>query len=185
MRKLVTLLVGALSAFTILVGGIGVVGYFGYNKSRVDPVQQVDAIIVLGGEHDGREEYGMSLAQQGIANHVILSNPYWPGDKKIAAFCASKDTRFTVVCIQPAPSTTRGEALFTRKLVETNGWNRVLVISWRFHLPRARYIFSQCFDGEIVMRPVPRDYDYSLAEWEYTYLYQTVGFIKAVVQGPC
>ena len=78
-----------------------------------------------------------------------------------------------------------GEALFTRGLAAEHGWTSVMVISWRYHLPRARYIFSQCFDGEIVMRPVPRDYDFSAAHWEYIYLYQTVGFVKAFFQGRC
>ncbi|TQC44245.1 YdcF family protein [Rhodococcus sp. WS4] len=185
MRRSAILLVSAVSALAVAIAGVGIVGFFVYTKSRVDPVIPVDAIIVLGGEHDGREQYGIELARQGFSKSVVLSNPYWRGDKKMAAFCATKEPRFTVTCIPPVPSTTRGEALFTRDLAAQHGWKRVLVISWRYHLPRARYIFSQCFDGEIIMRPVPRDYDFSLAEWEYTYLYQTVGFVKAFLQGNC
>ncbi|ELB87504.1 hypothetical protein Rwratislav_39420 [Rhodococcus wratislaviensis IFP 2016] len=185
MQRLFTFLVVSVSIVALVVAGVGVVGFFVFTESRIDPLTPVDAIVVLGGEHDGREDYGVNLAQQGVARNVVLSNPYWQGDPWMTAFCAINDPRFTVTCVPPVPATTRGEAEFTRELAEKNGWNRVLVISWRFHLPRARYIFSQCFDGEIVMRPVPRDYNYSLAEWEYTYLYQTVGFIKAFVQGSC
>ncbi|WP_043781596.1 YdcF family protein [Rhodococcus sp. JVH1] len=182
MRRATTVLVGAMSALVVVVG---VVGFFVYTKARVDPVKPVDAIVVLGGGHDGREEYAMELARLGVSKNLVLSNAYGTGDKRMAAYCATKDPWFTVTCVSPVPATTRGEAQFTRELAEQTGWHSILVISWRYHLPRARYIFSQCFDGEIVMRPVPREYTFSLAEWEYTYLYQTVGFIKAVVQGAC
>lgn len=185
MRKLLGLAVSVVITLFSGIAGVGVVGYFVYNKSSVDSVRPVDAIVVLGGERDGREAYGIELARQGVSKNVVLSNPYRKGDKEMAALCAIKDVRFTVSCIPPDPKTTRGEALFTRELAARNGWNSVLVISWRYHLPRARYIFSQCFGGEIIMRPVPREYDFSLAEWEYTYLYQTVGFVKAIAQGRC
>ncbi|QTJ69926.1 YdcF family protein [Rhodococcus sp. ZPP] len=171
--------------FGLAVAGLGGMGYFVYSKSRIDPVKPVDAIIVLGGEHDGREEYAMELARSGVSRTVVLSNAYGTRNQRMAVFCATKDTRFTVSCIPPVPETTRGEAQFTRQLAEQHGWNSVLVVSWQYHLPRARYIFSQCFDGEIIMRPVPRAYNFSLAEWEYMYLYQTVGFAKAFVQGSC
>jgi len=184
-RRLTILAVSALGVAALGMAGLGGGGYFLYSKSQVDPMRPVDAIIVLGGDRDGREEYGIELAREGFSANVVLSNPYWKGDRKMAGFCAIQDQRFTVTCVPPQPSTTRGEALLTRDLAAQHGWTSVMVISWRYHLPRARYIFSQCFDGEIVMRPVPRDYDFSVAHWEYIYLYQTVGYVKAFFQGRC
>lgn len=171
-------------SLVLAVAMLGISGYFVYTKSRIDPVARVDAIVVLGGDHDGRQEYGIELAQQGISRNVVLSD-WLTGAEATAKYCAIVDTRFVVRCVRPVPSTTRGEALFTRRLAAENGWTSILVISWRYHLPRARYIFGQCFEGEIRMRPVPRDYRRSLAAWEYTYLYQTFGFAKAFLQGPC
>jgi len=187
MSRLWALVVSAVCAIAIAIAiaGVGVVGYFTFTKSRVDAIEPVDAIVVLGGEHDGREEYGIELASRGISRNLILSNPHGVRDRKMPGFCATSDPRFTVTCVRPNPSTTRGEALFTRNLAVQNGWKSILVISWRYHLPRARYIFSQCFDGDLIMRPVPREYDFSLPEWGYTYVYQSVGFVKAFLQGPC
>lgn len=185
MQRLRALVVGAVITLVAAITAIGIIGYPVYNKSRVDPLKSVDAIIVLAGEHDGREAYGIELARQGVSKDVVLSDPYSDRDKKMVGYCATKDSRFTVTCVAPQLATTRGEALFTRDLAAKQGWTSIMVISWRYHLPRARYIFSQCFDGEISMRPVPRDYEHSLAKWEYTYLYQTVGFAKAIVQGSC
>lgn len=100
-------------------------------------------------------------------------------------YCDKKASKYTVLCVDPVPSTTRGEAIFTQQLAQERGWKHVIVVSWRYHLPRARFIFGQCFDGEVTMRPVPRTYDFSLVQWEYTYLYQIAGFVKAGVQGGC
>ena len=60
-----------------------------------------------------------------------------------------------------------------------------MIISWRYHLPRARYIFGNCFPGRVLARAVPRDYAFNLADWEITYAYQAVGTLKAAVQGGC
>ncbi|MCJ0891950.1 YdcF family protein [Rhodococcus sp. ARC_M5] len=169
----------------VLVSLIGVGGYVAFTKARVDPLTSADAIVVLGGEHDGREAYGISLAEQGLANTVVLSDPYGSADPTMKKACATSSPQFEVLCIPPVPSTTRGEAIFTQELARERGWNHVIVVTWRYHLPRARYIFDQCFDGTVTMRPTPRAYDFSLVEWEFTYLYQIAGFVKAGVQGPC
>ena len=49
---------------------------------------------------------------------------------------------------------------------------------------RARYIFSQCFDGGITMRPVPRTYDkLGVLKWSWIYAYQYAALAKATILG--
>ncbi|RYH33928.1 MAG: hypothetical protein EON54_20130 [Alcaligenaceae bacterium] len=131
MKRIAVILVVTLA---IAVSAVGVTGYFLYTNSRIDPIEPVDAIIVLGGEHDGREDYAFELARSGVTTNVVLSNPYSiPYSRvhlKMATFCETNDPEFTTICVAPHPSTTRGEG-------------------------------------------------------EYTYLYQTVGFVKAYFQGKC
>lgn len=177
---LVMTVVVAAAAFAV-VGS----GYLLYTKPWNYPLRPVDAIVVLGGENDGRVPYGLSLARQGFAQNLVISNPHGTRDPSTNEGCATRDPRFTVTCVAPNPSTTRGEAQFTRDLAELNGWTSILVISWRYHLPRAQYIFGRCFDGDIIVRPVPREYHFSLKKWAYTYTYQTGGFVKAALQGSC
>ncbi|MBY6537513.1 YdcF family protein [Rhodococcus sp. BP-349] len=162
-----------------------IAGYLVYTRASEDPLARVDAIIVLGGEHDGREQYGIDLAESGLADVVVLSDPYRPDDVVMRHMCNSPRESFVVMCARPTPSTTRGEALFTQELAAEHGWETVMVISWRYHLPRARYIFGQCFSGRVITRAVPRAYDFSMVDWAFTYAYQTAGFVKAVVEGPC
>lgn len=165
----------------------GATGTLFFAHARPDPLAKVDAIVVLGGEHDGREAYGLKLAGQGYAPTVLMSDPYGPRDPVMKRYCR-RQADIEVICRPPVPSTTRGEALMTRALAEQRGWRSVIVISWRYHLPRARRIFDVCFgapDRSVIMRDVPRTYRFSVAQWQYTFLYQYGGFVKAEVQGSC
>jgi uncharacterized SAM-binding protein YcdF (DUF218 family) len=169
----------------IFVVDMTIGGYFVFTNAGVDPLQKADAIIVLGGEHDGREDYGLRLAREGWASTVVISDPYGPDDPVMQRVC--HDTgHIDVICRRPEPSTTRGEAIFTRQLADARSWTRVIVVSWRFHLPRARLIFREWFSdqpGSAVMAAVPRRYQYSPLEWEFVYAYQFGGLAKEIALG--
>ncbi|MDN4520281.1 YdcF family protein [Mycolicibacterium austroafricanum] len=184
-RRRHLLIPGATAALVLLLFLNGLTGTFLFAHSKVDPLARADAIVVLGGEHDGRETYGLTLAEQGYAPVVLLSNPYRSKDKVMAKACAPR-TDIRVICRAPVPSTTRGEAMMTRELADKYGWDTVIVVSWRYHLPRARRIFEQCFTSptrHVIMRDVPRQYPFSVAQWQYTYLYQYGGWVKAEILG--
>lgn len=170
----------------ILVVAPGVAGYFLFTRPHADPLTKADAIVVLGGENDGRLQYGLELAHQGYARTVVLSNSY-DGDPQASAdfraACASGTAAITVVCFKPDPYTTRGEAMFAARLAKERNWSHVIVVSWNFHMVRARYIFDQCFGGTVTMAPVPRSYDYSLQRWFVTYTYQYLALGKALLVG--
>lgn len=171
----------------LLLAANGASGTVLFAHAQADLLRQADAIVVLGGEHDGREAYGLKLAEQGYADTVLLSDPYPRTDEVMTKACRSQPS-VEVVCRAPEPSTTRGEAIMAREFAEDRGWTHVIVISWRYHLPRIRMIFDQCFDSPTrmaTMRDVPRDYPFSVAKWQYTYLYQYGAWVKAEVQGRC
>jgi uncharacterized SAM-binding protein YcdF (DUF218 family) len=67
-RLAFVLIAAAVSANLVLCG----MGYFVFNRAAISPLGKADAIVVLAGEHDGREEYGISLAQRGLAPTVVL-----------------------------------------------------------------------------------------------------------------
>ncbi|MCZ8379281.1 YdcF family protein [Mycobacterium sp. CPCC 205372] len=171
-----------------LVGLYSVTGFAVFNRAAEDPLRQVDAIVVLGGEHDGREKYALSLAEGGLADTVVLSNPYPKDDATMSTACRDDRLRIEVICVRPDPPTTRGEAIFTHDLAVQRRWHHVTVVTWRFHIPRARLVFAQCGspDGtQVTFRAVPRVYDYSPPRWAMTYAYQYAGFAKAYAQGDC
>jgi uncharacterized SAM-binding protein YcdF (DUF218 family) len=173
----------------VAILAVAVAGDRQLKNAREDPLAHADAVIVLGGEHDGREHYGVQLARRIGASTVLMSNPYPADDAIMRTWCGKRDGEVTVICDRPSPLTTRGEAEMARRYARELGWRRIAVVTWRFHLPRARLIFSQCYSTDpsrIVMRAVPKSYDrLSLATWESLYVYQYAGFAKAELAGPC
>jgi uncharacterized SAM-binding protein YcdF (DUF218 family) len=169
-----------------IIATLGVTGFVLFSRPQADPLAKADAIIVLGGENDGRLQYGLSLAEQGYADTVVLSNSYLgsPADLlDLEQACASGTATVTVICFVPWPYTTRGEAMYLARLAKQHNWTHVIVVSWNYHMVRARYIFHQCFDGNVTMRPVPRSYDFTVVRWAWEYAYQYTALLKAFVLG--
>lgn len=157
-----------------------------YRDVEQDPLHLADAIVVLGGEHDGREDYGLQLANEGYASVVLISDSYRPYSDDAALMsrvCSAGNDTIEVICESPTPSTTQGEAKMVERIAQQLGWRSVIVVTWSFHIPRARYIFDQCFDGKVTMREMPRTYDRPPWRWAYTYAYQSSAFAKAAIVG--
>jgi uncharacterized SAM-binding protein YcdF (DUF218 family) len=175
------------AVLVIVLVDVGLAGTMLFTNAKEDNLQRADAIVVLGGDHDGREEYALRLARDGWAPTVVLSNPYPPDDTLMAKLCGPAPG-IEVICGVPRPLTTRGEAEMVRRLAQQRSWIKIIVVTWRYHIPRARLVFRQCYSdlpGTTVMRAVPRQYPYSLLQWEVIYLYQFAGFAKAVFLGAC
>lgn len=173
---------------TVVAVANGVAGYFILGKAADSAASRVDAVVVLGGEHDGREGYGLALTRQGLASTLVLSDPYPADDRLMSHMCLGRYHAVEVICSRPDPMTTRGEAIMTRRLALERHWKSVLVVSWRYHLPRARLLFHQCLSNigvSVAAKAVPRDYVYPVWYWQYTYLYQFAGIAKAVTVDHC
>jgi uncharacterized SAM-binding protein YcdF (DUF218 family) len=186
-RRFLVAVEAVVVVIAICLVDMGISGYLLFTNAPVDELQHADAIIVLGGDHDGREDYALSLARDGWARTVVMSNPYGSDDPVMQRVCHDMGD-VEVICERPSPMTTRGEADMMRVLAEQRGWSRIIVLSWRYHLPRARLIFRQCFSDQpdsTVMVAIPRRYRYSPLGWELVYAYQFGGLAKAVTLGEC
>ncbi len=169
-----------------VVATAGVAGFILFTRPQADRLSHADAIVVLGGEWDGRVAYGLDLARRGYADTVLLSDGYagLGHDGDFARACAEPIPGVRVICFAPQPYTTRGEAMYTAKLAAEHQWRTVIVVSWNYHMVRARYIFRRCFDGDLIMRPVPRSYDrLRVRDWASIYWYQYAALAKAAILG--
>lgn len=173
---------------TVIVALNGVVGYIIFGNAADGAVSRVDAVVVLGGEHDGREAYGLAVARSGLAPTVVLSDPYPAADRVMSQMCLRRHDAVEVICSRPDPATTRGEAMMTRRLAIERHWKSILIVSWRYHLPRARLIFYQCFSNmelSIAAKAVPRHYVLPVWYWQFIYFYQFAGIAQAVSIDHC
>lgn len=170
------LLAGAL----VLVVLAAVAGYPVYVRPQIDAVRPADAIFVVGGEAPlARYYYGLGLARDGWAPHLVLSDPAGA----LSDRCQDDEPGFTVECFVPDPTTTFGEARYLGRVASERGWRTVIVVTYAPHVSRARYIMHKCFDGQLIMTAAPTRL--SVPYWAWLYVYQTAGYVKALFQRGC
>lgn len=150
-----------------------------YVDPQTDEPASADAILVLGGAHDGREQLGLRLARRGYAPRVLISNPYeYSG--MVNRICHGGYS-FEVDCFDPEPRSTRGEGRYLARRARAEGWRRAIVVTFTPHVSRARFVLDTCWGGELLfVDPQPR---LSVPRWAYDYLYQSAGYAKAVFEG--
>ncbi|KAA0018924.1 YdcF family protein [Antrihabitans cavernicola] len=149
-----------------------------YIDPQVERPATADAIVVLGGRHDGREELGLQLAKAGYAPQVILSNPY--KDSPLVNRICHGGYSFKVTCFDPDPGTTRGEGREIARRAAAENWKRVIVVTFTPHVSRARYVIGKCWDGELLM--VPNRQKITMGDWVWNYVYQSFGYARALFE---
>lgn len=165
----------------LIVGVIG--GLPVYVRPQIDPLRRADAILVLGGFAEDRYKFGLDLALAGWAPDLVVSNPTGANDVWARDFCTAPPPRLRMHCFVPDPPTTKGEGQELRRLAEQYGWRTVIVVTFRPHISRARFILEQCFNGDLVMVASPTHIP--VDRWAFEYVYQTAGYLRALMQPAC
>jgi len=161
-----------------VIGGLPV-----YGRPQIDPLRHADAILILGGAYWGRYPFGLDLGSKGWAPNLVVSNPNGANDPWLTDYCATPHPGFDLHCFVPDPPTTKGEGRELRRLAGQYGWRTVIVVTFRPHISRARFILEQCFDGDLVMVASPARI--SVPRWAFEYAYQTAGYLRAALQPGC
>jgi hypothetical protein len=63
-RRFLIAVEAVVAVVAVLLVDMRISGYLMFTNASVDELQHADAIIVLSGQHDGREEYGLQLANE-------------------------------------------------------------------------------------------------------------------------
>jgi hypothetical protein len=154
-----------------------------YVRPQADQLRHADAMLILGGFGDPRYSFGLDLAAQGWAPNLVVSHPPGASDVWERNFCGTPRPRLDLHCFVPDPPTTKGEALELRRLASQYGWRTVIVVTFRPHISRARFILEHCFDGDVVMVASPAHIP--LSRWAFEYVYQTAGYVRAALEPDC
>jgi uncharacterized SAM-binding protein YcdF (DUF218 family) len=117
------------------------------------PPAHADAVVVLAGGLNRRLDPALKLVRGGLAPVLAISSPNrgkWP---KARSLCAgrTKVAHVSVLCFQPSPYSTQGEARAVARLARAHGWSRVVVVTSTFHVTRARMLFRRCYPGKLWM----------------------------------
>jgi uncharacterized SAM-binding protein YcdF (DUF218 family) len=115
-----------------------------------DAPGRADAVVVLSGSKHARLDRGLELVRERVAPVLVISAGLDPDRPEAHRLCtAGRGDGFRVLCFEPNPDSTRGEAEAVGRLARQNDWRRVLLVTSRFHVTRARMIFDRCVDGDV------------------------------------
>ena len=133
---------------------------------------RVDAIAVLGGPGN-RLGLGLQLAQQGHAPYLLVSDGL--PIALPAALCEPDHGSFTVICWNPNPGNTKGEAEFVGRMARQYHWTSVALVTTPDQAWRAALYVRRCYTGKIYSVTTPLDW----TQWPYMIAYQWGASIKA------
>jgi hypothetical protein len=134
---------------------------------------RVDAIVMLAGPGDARLPAALALARAGRAGALVVSQ----GHLGYGGPCPPPVPGVRLICFNPDPSDTRGEAEFAGKIARQHGWRSLALVSTREQDTRARILVGRCFTGEIYVVTVARPWYY----WPYQIAYGWGALLKALV----
>jgi hypothetical protein len=133
----------------------------------------VDAIVMLNGPGE-RLHTALDLAWAHRAPMIVISrgSRYWGH----GSICAPKIPRVKVICFDPDPSTTRGEAEFAGVLARRYHWHSVVLVATAPQDTPARLLAGRCFSSKIyvINASLPA------AQWPYELAYQWGSTVKAL-----
>lgn len=144
------IIAGVLLTIAIVFGWITIALFA---SPTVDDPGQADAIVMLAGGKR-RLPKVVELVGDGVADTVVLASK-WVPPVWASSPCNTRESPFgpgvRVLCFEPDPSSTRGEARFVAELAEAQGWDSLVVVASTDQVTRARMLFERCWDGELAI----------------------------------
>jgi hypothetical protein len=133
---------------------------------------RVSAIVMLAGP-GARTRVALELARQHRAPVLAVSRG-WQG---YGGPCPPPVPGVKLICFEPDPGNTRGEAEALGRLAKQYRWSSVVLVTTAFQDTRARILVKRCFAGStyVIAAPMP------LASWPYQIAYGWGALAKALV----
>ena len=133
---------------------------------------RVSAIVSLDVPYGAVDE-AVRLAEQHRAPYLVVSL----GVPQSSYGCPDPVAGVKLICFNPDPATTQGEAEFVGKLARRYHWHSLGVVTITPQDTRARLRMSRCFDGPVYVRttPIPG------GAWLHQLAYEWGALFKALV----
>lgn len=133
---------------------------------------RVDAIVMLAGPGE-RLPLAMQFARERRASVLVVSR----GQHGYGGPCPPATPGVKLICFEPDPGNTRGEAEFVGRLARKYGWHSVVLVTAREQDTRARIVMRRCFGGQVyvIAGSLP------LSSWPYQVAYEWGALFKALV----
>jgi len=133
---------------------------------------RVDAIVMLAGPGE-RLPVALRLAREHRAPVLVVSQ----GQHGYGGPCPPSTPGVKLICFEPDPGDTRGEAEFAGRLAKQYHWSSIVLVTGPQQDTRARIWMERCFDGSVyvVTGSLP------LGSWPYQIAYEWGALAKALI----
>jgi hypothetical protein len=167
--------VGVALAITIIIVGAATARLFIW-PDRGMPAR-VSAIVMMNGPGD-RLDTALNLAWHHRAPFVVIArgSAYFGHD----SVCAPRILHVQVICFDPSPATTRGEAEFAGRLARRYHWQSMVLVTATPQDSRARLRVERCFNGPVYVMTA----SLPLPSWPYELAYEWGATVKALIFQP-
>lgn len=164
-RRIRRVIVRALAAIALLVILAGALFFRSAGRYLVveDPLEKSDAVVALAGARVERWLEVVDLYHAGWAPRVVLSNGStdeieaqlrargirFPGEGEAArdAMVQMKVPAEAIEILPGSVDNTAQEARATREMALANGWQRLIVVTSKYHSRRTAFAFRREFQG--------------------------------------
>jgi hypothetical protein len=138
---------------------------------------RVDAIVML--DSPGHPlGVALRLAEQRRAPFLVVSQ----GTPASRDPCPRPVPGVTLICFNPTPPTTRGEAEFVGRLARKYHWHSIAIVAIIPQDSRARLRVERCFPGQVYVMTAP----IRMSTWPYQIAYEWAALAKALfIQRGC
>jgi len=141
----------------ILLVFLGLIGV-GAVLIVADPVEPVDAVVVLSGGTGDRLALAIEMHADGIAPNLVITDADRTANARLRAEAIEGGFAREDVYITDLPvDSTEDEAVAVREFAQAQGWTRLMVVTDPYHSFRTRLIFRQVLRDsgiDVFVRPV-------------------------------
>jgi uncharacterized SAM-binding protein YcdF (DUF218 family) len=116
--------------------------------------RRADAVVILSGGLNSRLDPALALMRRGAAPVLAISGAFHGSHwKKARRLCNGGygRLRYRVLCFEPRPFSTQGEARAIARLARERRWSSIVVVTSRFPVTRSHLVIGRCYDGRLSM----------------------------------
>jgi uncharacterized SAM-binding protein YcdF (DUF218 family) len=135
---------------------------------------RADAIVMFAGPGN-RLPVALQLAREHRAPVLVVSLGHLGYGGPCPAASSAPDVK--IICFDPDPADTRGEAEFAARLARRYGWRSVVLVTIAAQATRARVIIRRCYSGAVYVVTASQAW----YEWPYQIAYGWGSLFKALL----
>lgn len=134
-----------------LVFGIATVRLFVRPSAvAIDELASADAVVMFAGGTGERLDAVLEAMDRGVAPALVIPNgniARWVRGNQLCS--GEADVPYEVICPDPDPDDTRGEARAIAEIAAERGWTSLISVTSSYHVVRADLRLTRCFDGDV------------------------------------